>query len=179
MKQPLQSDDSDVYEDFKAGLKSEEGKKRSDSDIARSANDDPKLCSKKARVSLAKVDRHDGKKRRRIFQQGAPPRVVESDSEYEVEEVIELCEWYPPDFWKSGLNLKVKIGGPLLSYYHCPNSASSVSGLRQGLHETDGRHRLRHHSHPAGESIQRRLLQAVGSLIGCPSELQVLQLSTV
>ena len=123
MKQPLQSDDSDVYEDFKAGLKSEEGKKRSDSDIARSANDDPKLCSKKARVSLAKVDRHDGKKRRRIFQQGAPPKVVESDSEYEVEEVIELCEWYPPDFWKSGLNLKVKIGGPLLSYDHCPNSA--------------------------------------------------------
>ena len=122
MKQPLQSDDSDVYEDFKAGLKSEEGKKRSDSDIARSANDDPKLCSKKARVSLAKVDRHDGKKRRRIFQQGAPPKVVESDSEYEVEEVIELCEWYPPDFWKSGLNLKVKTGGSHLNPDHCSNS---------------------------------------------------------
>ena len=27
--------------------------------------------------------------------------VVESDSEYETEEVYELREWYPPDFWKS------------------------------------------------------------------------------
>ena len=26
---------------------------------------------------------------------------VESDSEYETEEVYELREWYPPDFWKS------------------------------------------------------------------------------
>ena len=39
-----QSDDSDVYEDFKAGLKSEESKRR----MANS--NDPKLCSKKARV---------------------------------------------------------------------------------------------------------------------------------
>lgn len=103
-----QSDaDSDVYEDFKAGLKSEEqGKRRSDSDIARSAKgDDPKLCSKKARVSLPKVDRHrhghDGSKNRKRMLHH-----VESDSEYEVEEVVELCEWYPPDFWKSSLNLK-------------------------------------------------------------------------
>ena len=27
--------------------------------------------------------------------------VVESDSEYETEEVFELREWYPPDYWKS------------------------------------------------------------------------------
>ena len=27
--------------------------------------------------------------------------VVDSDSEYETEEVYELREWYPPDFWKS------------------------------------------------------------------------------
>ena len=26
---------------------------------------------------------------------------LESDSEYETEEVYELSEWYPPDFWKS------------------------------------------------------------------------------
>ena len=26
---------------------------------------------------------------------------AESDSEYETEEVYELREWYPPDFWKS------------------------------------------------------------------------------
>ena len=106
-----------MYEDFKAGLKSEEqGKRRSDSDIARSAKgDDPKLCSKKARVSLPKVDRHrhghDGSKnRKRMFSHvAARQHVVESDSEYEVEEVVELCEWYPPDFWKSSLNLKVRI----------------------------------------------------------------------
>ena len=90
-----------MYEDFKAGLKSEESKRRT------LANDDPKLCSKKARVSLPKVDRHDGKNRKRLFH-GAP-QIVESDSEYEVEEVVELCEWYPPDFWKSTLNLKVRI----------------------------------------------------------------------
>ena len=102
----MQSDDSDVYEDFKAGLKSEESKRRSDSDITRSTNDDPKLSTKKARVSLPKVDHHDAKNRKRLLQ-GPPSQVVESDSEYEVEEVIELCEWYPPDFWKSSLNLKV------------------------------------------------------------------------
>ena len=27
--------------------------------------------------------------------------LVESDSEYETEEVYELREWYPPDYWKS------------------------------------------------------------------------------
>ena len=27
--------------------------------------------------------------------------LIESDSEYETEEVYELREWYPPDFWKS------------------------------------------------------------------------------
>ena len=27
--------------------------------------------------------------------------LFESDSEYEFEEIVELCEWYPPDFWKS------------------------------------------------------------------------------
>jgi hypothetical protein len=27
----------------------------------------------------------------------------ESDSEYEYEEIVELCEWYPPDFWRSNL----------------------------------------------------------------------------
>ena len=39
-----QSDDSDVYEDFKAGLKSEESKRR----MANS--NDPKLCSKKVKI---------------------------------------------------------------------------------------------------------------------------------
>ena len=29
--------------------------------------------------------------------------LLDSDSEYEVEEVIELREWYPPDFWRSQL----------------------------------------------------------------------------
>ena len=97
----LQSDDSDVYEDFKAGLKSEESKKRSSSAAAK---DDPKLCSKRVRVSLPKVD---GGTKKRL---NRPSEAVESDSdsEYEVEEVVELCEWYPPDFWKSSLTLKVR-----------------------------------------------------------------------
>ena len=60
------------------------------------------------------MDHHqNNKKRKRLFHQAPQPEIVaeamESDSEYEVEEVVELCEWYPPDFWKSTLNLKVRI----------------------------------------------------------------------
>ena len=29
--------------------------------------------------------------------------IEDSDSEYEIEEVIELREWYPPDYWKSAI----------------------------------------------------------------------------
>ena len=60
------------------------------------------------------MDHHqNNKKRKRLFHQAPQPEIVaeagiESDSEYEVEEVVELCEWYPPDFWKSSLNLKVR-----------------------------------------------------------------------
>ena len=81
---------------FKAGLvKNSEERKRS-------SNSDPKLNGKRPRVSLPKVD-DSGKKKHR---HNSSVALLESDSEYEIEEVIELCEWYPPDFWKAGLDPK-------------------------------------------------------------------------
>lgn len=35
--------------------------------------------------------------------------IIESDSEYETEEIIELREWYPPDYWKSSLAQEISL----------------------------------------------------------------------
>ena len=35
--------------------------------------------------------------------------IIESDYEYETEEIIELREWYPPDYWKSSLNQEISL----------------------------------------------------------------------
>lgn len=57
---------------------------------------DCKLFNKQAKVTLKKVD--DARQERCTT---AAILASDSDSEYETEEVYELCEWFPPDFWRS------------------------------------------------------------------------------
>lgn len=56
---------------------------------------------------------------------------VESDSEYETEEVYELSEWYPPDYWKSN------------NYYsdlrHIANSITSPEANATNHHHLDNK----------------------------------------
>ena len=49
---------------------------------------------KKPKVTLSKFD---------LLLEDKKPKKEETtdDSEYEIEEVYELREWYPPDFWRS------------------------------------------------------------------------------
>ena len=49
---------------------------------------------KKPKVTLSKFD---------LLLEEKKPKKEETtdDSEYEIEEVYELREWYPPDFWRS------------------------------------------------------------------------------
>ncbi len=90
--------DEEEYEDFIAGLRGSKGKEddKKRSHPSSSSDPDPKL-GKRPRVNLAKVDGSHVRRKSAL---------IDSDSEYEIEEVIELCEWYPPDFWKSGLDPK-------------------------------------------------------------------------
>ena len=51
--------------------------------------------SKEAKVALLKVD---------TLSDSTIADIPDSDSEYEFEEIVELCEWYPPDFWRANLS---------------------------------------------------------------------------
>ena len=91
------SDDSDIR------LKIAD-KKDSSSDSSSSSSEDSEIQfkgspSKKKRKSNSPPPKITVKKPKVTLS-----RLVDSDSEYETEEVYELQEWYPPDFWRAPEN---------------------------------------------------------------------------
>ena len=66
--------------------------------------DDKKKNKMKKKKKKRKSEYKDGNKdhkKAKISLTSSGENVPESDSEYETEEVYELREWYPPDFWRS------------------------------------------------------------------------------
>lgn len=63
---------------------------------------DIKLTEKRAKVTIKKFLEQKSDEEE-VDEEEDPGKmvIVESDSEYETEEVYELREWYPPDFWRA------------------------------------------------------------------------------
>lgn len=97
-------DDEDEYENFKSSLldhaltrESVQAHKNSTKDLKRKKHGRETKLTDEAIVSLGEAPLSD------MFLN------PDSDSEYEFEEIVELCEWYPPDFWRSNTKGEDKI----------------------------------------------------------------------
>lgn len=94
--------DDEHYESFKSALRDDHG-------LLASAKNNNRVKKRRRRRSSA------GKKSHHTPPSAAAPpslasssgveevTIDDSDSEYEIEEVVELREWYPPDYWKSAI----------------------------------------------------------------------------
>ncbi len=130
-EEDIDDDEEDAYESFKSSLL-EHSISREESDVSSSSSASPipsqrppstyysppqfeqKLTpiKKGPTITLNKVTL--GPKKRRKLSPSPPPsplllettKLPESDSEFEYEELVELREWFPPDLWKSKLDIE-------------------------------------------------------------------------
>ena len=116
MSEDLDEDDEDEYENFKSSLldhaltrESVQAHKNSTKESRKKKRSyDPQFDHKlknKATVSLQKIE----SSKHGYSGSLSDMFLDDSDSEYELEEIVELCEWYPPDFWRSNSKHESKI----------------------------------------------------------------------
>ena len=96
-------DDEDEYENFKSSLFAHAvSSKSSSSSKKREYKDASK--AKKSAAAANNNNKEDEEDNNSIFRLLSIP---DSDSEYEFEQIVELCEWFPPDLLKSEVDIRL------------------------------------------------------------------------